>query len=213
VCGVVRFVSMGDRFLVVLVDHLEPDGAAEHLLERTGVPVSGPELELRVAAGVKSCQVVVGGGIELDVRERLRVAAIQALGEPHHRRQRVHGAPRWPTEVAKALVSLLRRRLPMIAGDERDHLDLAVGEAGELITKAQSPLRDLSAREITVMVPFVVLIFWMGIFPNHFLDWSKPSIEHLVNSKDYYQLTFVDEKPSQLIGKIVEDAQASGDSQ
>ena len=63
------------------------------------------------------------------------------------------------------------------------------GEAGELVKDAHHPLHDLSPREILVMAPLVVLVFWMGLFPNHFLDWSKASIEHLVDNKDNYQVS------------------------
>ena len=62
------------------------------------------------------------------------------------------------------------------------------GEAGELVKDTHHPLHDLSLREIVVMAPLVVLVFWMGLFPNHFLDWSKASIDHLVTTKDNYQL-------------------------
>lgn len=63
------------------------------------------------------------------------------------------------------------------------------GEAGELVKDEHHPLKDLSAREIVVMAPLIVLIFWMGLFPNHFLDWSKVSIENLVQKKDNYELS------------------------
>ncbi len=63
------------------------------------------------------------------------------------------------------------------------------GPAGELVENTGHPLRDLSPREIVVMAPLVVLIFWMGLFPNHFLDYSKVSIEHLIETRDNYQLT------------------------
>jgi hypothetical protein len=46
------------------------------------------------------------------------------------------------------------------------------------------------------MAPLIVLIFWMGIFPNHFLDYSKASIDHLVRSKDRYQLTIQTDPPA-----------------
>jgi NADH-quinone oxidoreductase subunit M len=62
------------------------------------------------------------------------------------------------------------------------------GPAGELVKDTHHPLHDLSAREILVMAPLIVLIFWMGLFPNHFLDWSKASIENLVQNKDNYQI-------------------------
>ncbi len=63
------------------------------------------------------------------------------------------------------------------------------GEAGELVKDEKHPLHDLNLREWLVMAPLVVLIFWMGIFPNHFLKYSKASIEHLVATKDAYQLS------------------------
>ncbi|MCC6277001.1 MAG: NADH-quinone oxidoreductase subunit M [Oligoflexia bacterium] len=51
------------------------------------------------------------------------------------------------------------------------------------------PLVDLSLREICVLIPLVVLVFWMGIFPNQFLEKSKASIEHFVKNKSQYELT------------------------
>jgi NADH-quinone oxidoreductase subunit M len=63
------------------------------------------------------------------------------------------------------------------------------GEAGELVADKEHPLQDLNLREIVVMAPLLVLIFWMGLFPNHFLRYSKASIEHFVETKDAYQLS------------------------
>jgi NADH-quinone oxidoreductase subunit M len=62
------------------------------------------------------------------------------------------------------------------------------GPAGELVKDEHHPLHDLSLREIVVMAPLVVLIFWMGLFPNHFLDFSKVSVDHLVNTRNNYRL-------------------------
>jgi NADH-quinone oxidoreductase subunit M len=70
------------------------------------------------------------------------------------------------------------------------------GPAGELVKDESHPLHDLNPREIAVMAPLIVLIFWMGIFPNHFLDYSKASIDHLVRSKDRYQLTIQTDAPA-----------------
>ncbi|MFT2604480.1 hypothetical protein ACMWQW_32000, partial [Escherichia coli] len=62
------------------------------------------------------------------------------------------------------------------------------GEAGELVKDEHHPLHDLSFRELAVMAPLLILIFWMGLFPNQFLRYSKSSIEHFVENKDAYQL-------------------------
>ncbi len=63
------------------------------------------------------------------------------------------------------------------------------GEKGELVKDEHHPLHDLSLREIGVLVPLIILVFWMGVFPNHFMDKSKVSIEHLVKNKLNYQLS------------------------
>lgn len=62
------------------------------------------------------------------------------------------------------------------------------GEKGELVKDEKHPLKDLSVREIAVLVPLVVLVFWMGLFPNHFLDLTKSSVNHLVTNKNKYYL-------------------------
>ncbi len=62
------------------------------------------------------------------------------------------------------------------------------GAPGELVQKHRGHL-DITKREMAVMVPLVVLIFWMGLFPNHFLDWSKASIYHMVKNKNSYELS------------------------
>lgn len=64
------------------------------------------------------------------------------------------------------------------------------GPKGELVLAAEKdahhPLHDLSAREVAVLVPLVVMIFWMGIFPNHFMDYSKVSVDYLIKNKSNY---------------------------
>lgn len=73
------------------------------------------------------------------------------------------------------------------------------GPEGELVKSGgdhgHHALADLNAREIAVMVPLIVLIFWMGLFPNHFLDWSKASIDNLAQNKDSYHIgAYLEEK-------------------
>jgi NADH-quinone oxidoreductase subunit M len=41
-------------------------------------------------------------------------------------------------------------------------------------------LTDLSLREITVLVPLIVAVFAMGVFPNFFFEKMKPSIHHFL---------------------------------
>ncbi len=51
------------------------------------------------------------------------------------------------------------------------------GPVGEHVEKKSS---DLKMREGWVLVPLVILILWMGIFPNLWLDRIKPSVEDLL---------------------------------
>ena len=48
---------------------------------------------------------------------------------------------------------------------------------GPLSHSANRALTDLSAREILVMAPIVVLILWMGLYPKPFLDRITPSAD------------------------------------
>jgi NADH-quinone oxidoreductase subunit M len=65
------------------------------------------------------------------------------------------------------------------------------GEAGELVNDKHHPLKDLSCREWAVMIPMLIMVFWMGLFPNFFLNYSKASLDYFVNNRMNYQLTEV----------------------
>ncbi|RMG19055.1 MAG: NADH-quinone oxidoreductase subunit M, partial [Deltaproteobacteria bacterium] len=51
---------------------------------------------------------------------------------------------------------------------------------GPLSNSKNEGLRDLSAREILVMAPIVVLILWMGLYPKPFLDRIGPTADAYV---------------------------------
>ena len=42
-------------------------------------------------------------------------------------------------------------------------------------------LRDMDSREIITILPMVVLIFWIGIYPDTFLGFMHKSVEHLID--------------------------------
>lgn len=71
------------------------------------------------------------------------------------------------------------------------------GPAGEIIKSAAKEtshaLADLSWRELTVLAPLVFLIFWMGLFPNQFLNYSKVSVDYLLKNKMNYTLDIASE--------------------
>ncbi len=51
---------------------------------------------------------------------------------------------------------------------------------GPLQNEANRGLKDLSPRELTYLLPLVVLAFVMGLFPNVFLDRINPSVDRFV---------------------------------
>jgi len=68
------------------------------------------------------------------------------------------------------------------------------GKAGELVDDKHHPLTDLSLREICVLVPLAVLVFWMGLFPGPFLQVSESSLKHYINNQNNYQLSVLENK-------------------
>jgi NADH-quinone oxidoreductase subunit M len=49
------------------------------------------------------------------------------------------------------------------------------------VTQAENQaLTDLTRREIAALVPLVVLIFWIGLYPKPFLERIEPTVKHLL---------------------------------
>ena len=48
---------------------------------------------------------------------------------------------------------------------------------------------EIRPREMLTLAPFIVLIFWMGLFPADFLKWSKASLDHLIQNRTHYSLS------------------------
>jgi hypothetical protein len=89
----------------------------------------GPQLQLGIARGAQLQQIVVAAVVQLEAGDGLRVAAIEALGQTQDRGQRADGPPQPAPQIAEAVVLALRRRLAMIARDERDGFDFVRLEA------------------------------------------------------------------------------------
>ena len=52
---------------------------------------------------------------------------------------------------------------------------------GELTNPKNAELKDLNAREIGILIPLLVLMLLMGVYPRPFLDRSKASVEAVRN--------------------------------
>jgi len=51
---------------------------------------------------------------------------------------------------------------------------------GELKNPKNAELKDLSPREVVVMLPLLVFVFWIGVYPNTFFEKMTPAIDNLL---------------------------------
>jgi len=54
------------------------------------------------------------------------------------------------------------------------------GEIVEEVKKHGHALRDLNWREIVTVLPLLIFIFWIGLYPKPFFALMSPAVEHLV---------------------------------
>ena len=47
-------------------------------------------------------------------------------------------------------------------------------------TKVQG-LDDIDTREVLTLLPLLILVFWIGVYPNTFLGFMDVSVQHLLN--------------------------------
>jgi NADH-quinone oxidoreductase subunit M len=74
---------------------------------------------------------------------------------------------------------------------------------GKITNPANEKLEDLSAREVAVMVPLLVFVFWIGFYPNTFLDKMNPSLDNLLQQvKAKQQIAMMVEEPVPSVAKI-----------
>ena len=52
---------------------------------------------------------------------------------------------------------------------------------GELNNDENRNLKDLVPREWLLMLPLVILMFWIGLYPKPFLAKITPTVEHLIS--------------------------------
>jgi len=60
-----------------------------------------------------------------------------------------------------------------------------MGPQGEIVDEVKKhghPIRDLNWREIVTVVPLLIFIFWIGLYPAPFFDIMAPAVNHLVEA-------------------------------
>jgi NADH-quinone oxidoreductase subunit M len=62
-----------------------------------------------------------------------------------------------------------------------------LGPQGEIVDEVKQHghgrgIRDLNWREIAIMVPILILIFWIGLYPKPFFTLMAPAVDQLVQN-------------------------------
>ncbi|MFO7577053.1 MAG: NADH-quinone oxidoreductase subunit M [Pelovirga sp.] len=63
---------------------------------------------------------------------------------------------------------------------------------GKVTNPANEDIKDLSAREIVIMLPLLLFVFWIGIYPNTFFDKMNPALEQLLDQMNNHQVAVVE---------------------
>jgi len=53
---------------------------------------------------------------------------------------------------------------------------------GEVTNEKNRGLKDLNRREVAILVPLIILIFWIGLYPAPFLNLLSPAVEQLAGT-------------------------------
>jgi NADH-quinone oxidoreductase subunit M len=53
---------------------------------------------------------------------------------------------------------------------------------GEITIPANKTLKDLNRREILTLVPIIILVLWIGVYPKPFLKLTSASSAHLIET-------------------------------
>jgi len=74
---------------------------------------------------------------------------------------------------------------------------------GKITNPENEKVEDLSAREVAVMAPLLVFVFWIGFYPNTFLEKMNPSLENLIQQvKAKQEIALMVEAPTPSVAKI-----------
>jgi NADH-quinone oxidoreductase subunit M len=52
---------------------------------------------------------------------------------------------------------------------------------GKITVEENANLKDMNVRELMCLLPMLVFIVWIGVYPQTFLEKMEPSLEHLLN--------------------------------
>jgi NADH-quinone oxidoreductase subunit M len=74
---------------------------------------------------------------------------------------------------------------------------------GKVTNPKNENLKDLSLREVVVMLPLLVFIFWIGVYPNVFFEKMNPALDNLINQvKQKQHVAMMLENQNQNVTKL-----------
>ena len=51
---------------------------------------------------------------------------------------------------------------------------------GEVTNPKNADLEDMSVREVAVLIPLLVFVVWIGVYPSTFIKPMEPSVKHFI---------------------------------
>jgi len=67
---------------------------------------------------------------------------------------------------------------------------------GELTNPKNAELEDLSAREIVIMLPLLLFVFWIGVYPNTFFEKMNPAMQQVIDQVKVRQAQAMETPPA-----------------
>jgi NADH-quinone oxidoreductase subunit M len=64
---------------------------------------------------------------------------------------------------------------------------------GDPVGEANEQMQDMNLRQIAYMLPLIILMFWIGLYPKPFLSRIEPTVAHYVNHVQERQQAYLDE--------------------
>jgi len=59
---------------------------------------------------------------------------------------------------------------------------------GELKNPANQKLKDLSMREVALMLPLLLFVFWIGFYPSTFTDKMSPAVQQMIQQVNVHEV-------------------------
>lgn len=65
---------------------------------------------------------------------------------------------------------------------------------GEPTTPENQNMRDMNSLEIAYMLPLIILMFWIGLYPRPYLNLMEPTVNHYVSQMQERQHAYLEER-------------------